>query len=74
MARRLRKISDTLRDGLFGLGTLLVVIPSLLIGVSFADELEWPPVSDIRVRLVLLGAALLFFASISLAAARYERD
>ena len=52
-----------------GLGALLVVIPGLLAGVSYADTNAWPPVSDFRWILVLIGMVLLIGGRVM-----YERE
>lgn len=58
---------STFRHLVFGSGALLVVVPALLIGASWADQPGFPPLSDVRVRLVLLGACVLLAASVVLA-------
>jgi len=44
---------------LFGLGTLMVIVPGLLLGVSYADAGTWAPVTDIRWLLILAGLIVL---------------
>lgn len=44
---------------LFGAGLLLVIVPGLLLGVSYADAGRWAPPSDIRWFLILVGVVLL---------------
>ena len=42
-----------------GLGGLMVILPSIFAGVSYADTNTWPPISDFRWIVVLLGLVLL---------------
>ncbi len=44
---------------LFGLALLLVIVPGLLLGVSYADAGKWASPSDIRWILILAGSILL---------------
>jgi len=44
---------------LFGLALLLVIVPGLLLGVSYADAGRWAPPSDIRWFLILAGVVFL---------------
>ena len=46
-------------EALSGLGVLLVIVPGLLIGVSYADEGILPGLGDPRWLLILLGLGLM---------------
>lgn len=52
-----------------GLGALMVVLPGLSAGISYADTNSWPPIGDLRWILVLLGMILLIGGRIM-----YERE
>lgn len=49
-----REETNLRQQVLLGAAILLVVIPSLLVGVSVADG-TWPPLTDLRYVLVLIG-------------------
>ena len=51
-------------QALSGLGVLLVVIPGLLIGVSYADQGTWAELNDPRWLLILLGLGLLLVSNL----------
>lgn len=52
-----------------GIGGLLVILPSISAGVTYADTNQWPPLSDFRWILVLVGLVLLIGGRIL-----YERE
>ena len=52
-----------------GLGALMVILPVILAGVSYADTNTWPPINDFRWIVVLFGLVLLIGGRII-----YERE
>lgn len=44
---------------LSGLGALMMILPCLSMGISYADTDAWPPLSDIRWVLIIFGVILL---------------
>lgn len=49
---------------LSGVGILMVVIPSLLMGVSYADQGTWPGLRDLRWFLILVGLIFLLASNV----------
>lgn len=47
------------RNALYGVAMLLVVVPGLLLGVSYAEEQQWPRITDLRYILILFGLVVL---------------
>ena len=47
------------KSALYGIAVLLVVVPGLLLGVSYADEQQWPWITDLRYILILCGLVIL---------------
>lgn len=47
-----------------GIGILMVVLPGLSIGASYADSEVWAPLTDVRFGLIFVGLILLLVARI----------
>jgi len=47
-----------------GIGILMVVLPALSIGASYADSEVWASLTDVRVGLIFVGLVLLLVARI----------
>lgn len=58
---------------LSGVGILMVVIPSLLMGVSYADQGTWPGLRDLRWVLILVGLIVLLASNVLHRRAMAER-
>ncbi|MFG1691146.1 hypothetical protein ACGF5M_03140 [Gemmatimonadota bacterium] len=47
---------------LSGLGALLMILPCFSMGLSYLDNDSWPPLSDLRWIMIVLGVLLLIVA------------